>query len=311
MPKKLTLEEFIEKAIEIHGNKYNYSRVVYFNAKTKVCIICPIHGEFWQTPDNHLNGKSCPNCSHQSFPYTTKKYIEKCKNIHNNKYGYDNTIYNNSWSKIIATCFEHGNFEINASSHLQGIGCPECGLILIANKLSSNKDEFIQKAIQIHGDKYDYSSINYINSWTKVCIICPEHGEFWVTPNNHLNQKSGCPVCKSSKGESTIKEILDKHKIISIREWKHPDEKYLYEYDFYLPDHNLLIEFHGKQHYDYIPYFHKTYHGFELQRLRDSNKITLAKAKKIPLLEFNYKQLDNLSTEQFEQLILNNIKNRG
>ena len=62
MSKKITQEEFIEKARLIHGNKYDYSKIVYINARTKVCIICPIHGEFWQTPHSHLNNHGCPAC---------------------------------------------------------------------------------------------------------------------------------------------------------------------------------------------------------------------------------------------------------
>ena len=137
MSKKLTTEQFIEKSIQIYGNKYDYSKVNYINSYTKVCIICPEHGEFWQ-----LSG-----------------------------------------------------------SHLRGCGCTECGKMLIQEehnrRIEKSKRKFYKKAHQIYGDKYDYSKVNYVSSNTKVCIICPEHGEFWQTPNVHIHSKYGCPKCSA------------------------------------------------------------------------------------------------------------------
>ena len=91
MSKKLTTEQFIEKATLIHGDKYNYSKVDYINTRTKVCIICKIHGEFWQTPNMHLCGNSCPKCR-QKFT-NTQDFISHAKTIHDDKYDYSKTIY--------------------------------------------------------------------------------------------------------------------------------------------------------------------------------------------------------------------------
>ena len=120
MSKKLTKEEFIEKAKKLHGDKYDYSKVEYIDYLTKVCIICPKHGEFWQTPSNHLNKTKSKGCL-------------KC--------GIENTNYKNTYTK----------------------------------------EEFIEKAKTIHGNKYDYSKVEYLKSNKKICIICPKHGEFWQT----------------------------------------------------------------------------------------------------------------------------------
>ena len=57
------------------------------------------------------------------------------------------------------------------------------------------EQEFISKARKIHGDKYDYSKVEYVNCKVKVCIICPKHGEFWQKPDLHTNKKNGCPLC--------------------------------------------------------------------------------------------------------------------
>lgn len=121
----MTAENFIKKAIGIHGEKYDYSKVEYKSAREKVCIICPIHGEFWQAPSNHLSGNRCPKCA--------------------------------------------------------------------ADLRASNKrlttEEFIRRAKEIHGDIYDYSKVEYKGYLEKVCIVCPEHGEFWQRPGNHLQER--------------------------------------------------------------------------------------------------------------------------
>ena len=209
-------EDFISKAVMKHGNKFDYSKVEYKNNKTKVCIICPKHGEFWQTPQEHLRGNGgCPVCAKliriKKRSYTQEQFIEKSKIKHNNKYDYSKTIYKHNKEKVCIICPIHGEFWQTANSHLQGEGCPKCNK---SNKLT--KEEFIEKAKFIHGDKYDYSKVGYINSTTKVCIICPKHGEFWQTPNAHLNGH-GCKKCdneRKKKIKYSTKEIIERFKSI-------------------------------------------------------------------------------------------------
>ena len=191
MPKKFTTEEFIQRARKVHGDKYDYSKVEYVNNRTKVCIICPEHGEFWQTPDSHMLGNKCSKCS-GSKKLTTEEFIEKAKQIHGNKYDYSKVEYKGNKIKVCIICPEHGEFwqmPINHCSKNNHNGCPICAKTIVANKLRKNNSYFIEKAKQIHGDKYDYSKVEYVNNRTKVCIICPEHGEFWQTPDNHLKGK--------------------------------------------------------------------------------------------------------------------------
>lgn len=122
---------WINMAIEVHGDKYDYSKVVYINNSTEVIIICSVHGEFKQTPANHLKGAGCIKCGYVKMrevqTYTTEIYIEKANDVHNNRYTYPRTIYTNSKGKIIATCEKHGDFEQYATTHLMGGGCPKCG----------------------------------------------------------------------------------------------------------------------------------------------------------------------------------------
>ena len=190
---RLTTEEFIAKAREIHGDRYDYSKVEYVNSKTKVCIICPIHGEFWQIPSSHLNGQGCRKCGFlntiKKRKTTLKEFITKSKLIHGDKYDYSKVEYKNCGTKVCIICPEHGEFWQSPYNHLNGCQCPKC-----SGKTTTNTMEFIARALEIHGDKYNYSKVEYINSQTKICIICPVHGEFWQTPNNHLRSQ-GCPKC--------------------------------------------------------------------------------------------------------------------
>lgn len=117
--------EFIDKARKIHGNKYDYSKVDYVNHKTKVCIVCPKHGDFWQTPICHLSGQGCIKCAGKEQK-TTEQFIKEAKEVHGCKYEYSRCNYVNSKTKVIVTCPKHGDFLITPSIHLQGQGCPDC-----------------------------------------------------------------------------------------------------------------------------------------------------------------------------------------
>lgn len=260
MPSKLTQEQFIERAKLIHGNKYDYSKVEYVNCSTKVCIICPKHGEFWQTPLTHVYGRGCgcKECRndnlHEKYKSTKEEFIKKARKIHGDEYDYSKVEYENSHSKIKIICPMHGEFIQEAYSHLLGRGCPYCGKINKGKKIAKIKvlgnAKFIEKARKAHGDKYDYSKIEYKNNHTKVCIICPEHGEFWQMPQVHL-KGSGCPRCKESKLENEVIEFLHKEGIKFERQktfkWlKFKGNMFL---DFYLPDKNIAIECQGDQHF--------------------------------------------------------------
>ena len=193
MSKKLTKEEFIKRAREIHGDKYDYSKVEYVDCKSKVIIICPEHGEFEQIPDSHLHGSGCPKCGGTSKS-NTEEFIEKAKEIHGDKYDYSKVDYKGNKSKVIIICPEHGEFEQIPDSHLRECGCPTCSNKRKGESRRSSIEEFIKRAREVHGDKYDYSKVDYINSKTNITIICPIHGEFKQTPEHHL-MGNECPKC--------------------------------------------------------------------------------------------------------------------
>lgn len=199
---KLTTEEFIEKAKKIHGDKYDYSKVDYKDANTKVIIICPIHGEFKQKPASHLQGTGCPGCSN-NIKLTTESFIKKAKKIHGDKYSYSKVDFKSAHTKVTIICPIHGDFEQSPSRHLLGKGCPSCGG---TSRLTIEK--FIKRAKEVHGDKYDYSKIVYKNNKEKICIICPKHGEFFQKPTAHLSG-SGCPSCSNSR-KLTTEEFVER-----------------------------------------------------------------------------------------------------
>lgn len=219
MSKKITTEEFIEKAKIIHGDKYDYSLVNYIRAKTNVEIICPTHGVFTQRPTNHLSKKGCPKC---------------------------------------------------------------------ANNVKLTTEEFIEKSKMIHGDKYDYSLVNYINIDTPITIKCPTHDEFNQIPYTH-SIGHGCPKCRTSKGESLIMNYLNSKSIEYIYEHSFSDCKYKTKlrFDFFLPQYNTCIEYDGIQHFKSVPLFGGIKYLKEL-KVRDEIKNNYCINNNIKLLRIRY-----------------------
>ena len=227
-------KQFIEKAKHIHKNIYDYSKVRYIGSRTKVCIICPEHGEFWQTPNSHLNRQGCPKCgiikAHKPQSLTKEEFILKAREVHGWKYDYSKVKYVNNKTNVCIICPEHGEFWQKPYAHLSNQGCPKCRYILSSKKLSFTNNDFIKKAKEIYNNKYDYSKVDYVNNHTKVCIICPEHGEFWQTPNNFLN-KHACQKC--GKFSRIKKQSLTKEEFIlkarEVHGWKYDYSKVDYK----------------------------------------------------------------------------------
>lgn len=300
MSKKLTTEQFVAKANKVHNNKYVYNKTNYINSKTKVIITCPIHGDFEQTPANHLYGKGCPKCSGKSK--TTEEWIIEAKEIHGNKYDYSKTVFINTNTKVCIICPKHGEFWQLPYNHLSGEGCSKCRYDQVSLKNKSDLETFITKAQEIHDNKYDYSKATYVLNNVKTTIICPIHGEFKQTPQAHLSGE-GCPMCQTSKGELKIEKHLKHNNIQYIPQYpvkidKSINPSGLMYIDFYLPQYNLFIEYNGRQHYVPVNIF-----GGELrlqkQQKRDAYVREYCKINKIKLLEIKYTQ------KNIEQLIDN------
>lgn len=219
MPRKKTLDQFIEEARQVHKDKYDYSKAIYKDTHTKLCIICPKHGEFMQEPNNHLHGYGCVKCMAEAaaarLRSTTEEFVKKATKVHGDRYDYSKVEYKNSDTKVRIICHEHGEFMQTPDNHLHGAGCPKC-----ANMYSPNNEEFIAKIKEIHGDKYDYSLVEYKGNKNKVILICPEHGPFSISPQSILRRKQGCAKCSGNWG-------IDKDYFIKIA-----TERFKGKYDY-------------------------------------------------------------------------------
>lgn len=360
-------ETFIQKAKEVHGNKYDYSKVDYIDSITKVCIICPKHGEFEQIPSSHLRNFGCKLCglekSKEASSDSQNSFIQKAIIKHGDKYDYSQVNYINSLTPVKIKCIKHNIiFEQQPASHIRGRGCPDCGnertgeskkiytTDIFINKIKEKQgdkwdysqleykdfdtkvklicpdhgefykyprdliskitgcpsccvkntpyiiEEFVEKANIIHNNKYDYSNTVYTKAGNKIIIICPIHGKFEQKAYHHL-QGCGCPICDSSKGEEKIASYLKELGIFAKKEYKIPTNDY--KYDFFLPFYNVFIEFHGQQHFEYNPFFHKSKEHFFKRFLEDKEKEELVKQVKGKLIIVNYIHLEKGILEQY------------
>ena len=286
-----TKETFIKSSNKKHNDRYDYSKVEYINIHTKVCIICPEHGEFWQTPKSHIRGHGCPLCAIKyrslALRLTTEEFIRRAKEIHGDKYDYSKVEYKGIFDKVCVICPIHGEFWQTPLSHLKGFGCKKC-----SGCEKHTTESFINKAKKIYGNEYDYSKVEYKNIDTKVCIICPKHGEFWVTPNNFFRGRK-CPICKESNLERDIRRFLTEHNI----KWEYEkrfDWLGKQSLDFYLPDYNVAIECQGEQHFYPVNFggisYEKALLKYQNVKKFDENKKKLCDDNNVKLLYYANRQ---------------------
>ena len=254
---------FVSKAISIHGNKYDYSKVDFCRVKSKVVIVCPIHGEFNQTPDKHINAKNgCPNCD-KTVKKNTEYVKEKAKLVHGDKYDYSESVYVGMFKNIKITCPKHGAFWQAPSNHIRGKqGCPKCAY---ENSFYSQED-FIAKSTKKHNGEYDYSKVKYIRYDCKVEIICPKHGVFLQTPNSHMSG-ARCPKCFGSISKIE-QEWLDD--LLIPEEWRHKTIIHSdghFRVDAYDAASNTVYEFYGD-------YWHGNPNIYNSNFINKHNKIT-------------------------------------
>jgi very-short-patch-repair endonuclease len=245
----LRLNEFIEKAIKIHGNKYDYSKVIYINSKTPVIIICNVcNSEFEQIRNTHLTGNGgCKKCSKINFiknrSFTKEIFIERAKKIHGENFNYSKVNYINSQTNIEIICNTCNNeFKSLPNNHLRGGGCMTCAKKKNGLKKRKLVDKFIEECQKIHKDEnelpiYDYSQIDYVNSTTKIIIICKIHGKFEQCPTDHISGK-GCNECGILK--RTINQTFTQKQFIEKAFEKHGN-KYDYSEVKYINSQTKII----------------------------------------------------------------------
>jgi hypothetical protein len=216
-------EIFKYKASLVHGDKYDYQLVDYKHSQEDIYIVCRDHGTFRQQPSNHLNGSGCPRCSgvrgndydlhltplvcdkhseefysnskckvcvEEKETYDAKSFVEKAIEVHGGRYDYSKTVFTNRLDDVSIICSRHGEFKQKAYSHLDGKNCLKCSI----EDRGLGFEGFLEKSIQKHGDRYDYSNVDYSHINTPVEIVCSTHGSFWQKPSVHFNG-SNCPKC--------------------------------------------------------------------------------------------------------------------
>ena len=261
MGRALTRGEFIARAMRIHRNRYDYSKVYYENNYTEVSIICHSHGEFWQRPKSHLKGAGCPGCF-GGVQKTRDQFIQDAIKVHGKSYDYSKVDYIDARTKVIILCSMHGEFLQTPDHHVKGHGCSKCAHEKSHENQKKTKERFIEDAIRVHGNAYDYSKVEYINTYTKVCIICLKHGEFLQSPHSHIDNGSKCPRCVNAGYSQISIQFLND----LAKEWKveiqhaenkgeyrieDPELKCYYKLDGYFEQNNkkYAVEFHGNYYH--------------------------------------------------------------
>lgn len=241
----------------------------------------------------------------------TKNFIWKSLHVHGDKYIYHKSVYVKSKEKLLIECRNGHCFPKTPNDHLNGIGCSHC-----SGKRKLTTETFIEEANKIHGlGRYDYSKVKYVNNYTEVIIICPNHNiphEFPQTPNNHLNGE-GCPLCRSraSKGENDIRNWLIENNIEFKQQKRFDDCRNIntLPFDFYIPKYNLCIEFDGEQHFIPKAFKSKATYDEKLENLksiqfRDNIKTNYCKNNDIDFLRIKY-------TENVEEKLTEYFQNHG
>ena len=298
----LKKEIFIKKAKNKHKNKYDYNNINYTGSKNKVIITCPIHGDFTQTPYSHIE-YGCSKCaientikrSRDKAQNTALNLIKLSKKKYNNKYDYSLVNYINKNTKVKIICPEHGVIEEKLKNHYSNnIGCKYCKKIDNGLRQRRTTEDFISEAMRVHGGVYDYSKTVYgKGNKDQVIVTCKKHGDFKVKPNNHIANKTGCPICKLSKGELKIAKLLNDLNISFKREYNIPDSNTKFRYDFYLPDLNILIEYDGRQHFEPVTAWGGEKELLNIQK-RDKTKNKIAKEKGYKLIRIKYTEINNI-----------------
>lgn len=223
MTAKNTFDQFTSKARATHGERYDYSRVVYQDNRTPVDIVCAEHGVFHQRPGEHIKGKGCRECGKAASANARRGSLEgflvKAQEVHGNRYTYGK--YHGYHAKMTLTCAVHGLFDQAPAHHLAGQGCPECALEEQSRRQYLDQDDFLVRARAVHGTKYDYSRAIYTGCMDSVVIGCPEHGDFKQAPTNHWSGQ-GCRECYNQRHSAHLTK--DTAQFITSATARHGDQ---------------------------------------------------------------------------------------
>jgi very-short-patch-repair endonuclease len=305
---KIPKVDLIKKIQEKWNDKYellNLDDII--DSKSTIKINCQKHGNFEKKVKDFIR-HGCKSCGHEISDLKKSinrvEFIKKSNLIWNSFYDYSEFEYTNSSNKSTIICPIHGKFEQNPQNHLKS-GCKACGYEKVSEKTKYTKEEFIEKGLKIHGECYDYSMVEYKNSRNLVKIICKEHGIFEQKAGGHL-MGYGCRICCESQGEKYIRIFLEKTNIKFEREKKFKDcrNKMELPFDFYLPQHKILIEFDGKQHFESMNYFGGK-EGLEYLKYNDKIKDNFCDENNIKLIRIPYWDINNIEKILEKEIISN------
>jgi hypothetical protein len=209
---RLTQDDFITRSTAVHNGKYDYSRSAYTKGRDVLEIICPIHGSFFQRGESHVAGKGCKKCAdlengRRKMEQSEVAFWKQVKAVHGDTYDFSKSVYTGIFEDMTVGCPIHGDFTISASSIRRGSGCYECGRERIRLARNSTIEEFIEKAVVVHGNKYSYENVKYVTAKTEVMITCKIHGDFPQIPTNHLSG-NGCSACGNYGFDKTLPATL-------------------------------------------------------------------------------------------------------
>jgi hypothetical protein len=222
MPKRKTKAEFIQRAKSKHGDKYDYSNSIYVDKRTQLEIICPVHGSFFQNAGAHMEGKGCLKCANELKLLTLDQFLFASRRQHGDKYDYSLVDYKHGQTKVKIVCPSHGIFLSRPQNHMKGRGCAKCA----HDRARRTQSSFIADAIQVHGDTYDYSLVEYVSFSHKVKIKCKTHGVFTQTPRGHIGRGDGCPQC-SGRMRKTLAQFIENAKSVHGCKYDYSKAKYI------------------------------------------------------------------------------------
>jgi Zn finger protein HypA/HybF involved in hydrogenase expression len=298
---KWTYDLLMNRLIEIHGHRYDHSliRSIHINGEqSKIPVVCKTCDYKWSPRiHDHVRGTGCPRCAN-IIPWNYENFIQRSLSIHCDKFDYSQVTSDmiiNSHSKIPVTCRNCShNWKVTIANHINHrTGCPRCFRTVWTLSV------LMERATEIHGDLYDYSSINESdiqNTKSKVQVICKQCNHRWlVTIGSHIYSSSGCPCCRSSKGERKIMTYLNskgityqsQFRIVSL-----PTRRY--DFGFYYNSKWFIIEYDGSQHFEYVPYFHVDIEDFLNDQSIDHLKTQNALQEGYCVIRIDYTQLSNI-----------------
>ncbi len=287
-------DSWTRKANELHHGKYGYANVVYINSKTKVDIMCPLHGVFSQIPYEHGNGGGCAQCAGNAQP-STVQWVAQATVVHGNKYDYSNVVYRGNKKKVSINCPTHGQFSQTPNSHTQGAGCPGCSGVAVPTTA-----QWVDRARSVHGDRYVYDNTVYTNDRSEVIIMCPKHGEFQQIANSHVSGKA-CRKCSNagtSKPEQEMAAFIASHVVVQ------PNSKFTWgRPDVYTPSLKIAFEMNGEYWHSDVQIMQRPSYTKKMAQMHHATRYQRAKEDGIRLIQIWGTEWEH-KRKQCESLIL-------